>query len=35
MNIRNAIHMDEGIYQCLAENVGGKVYCTANVKVSG
>ena len=27
--------MDEGIYQCMAENVAGKVYCTANVKVSG
>jgi hypothetical protein len=35
LNIQNAIHMDEGVYECIAENVAGKVYCTANVKITG
>jgi hypothetical protein len=34
LNIQNAIHMDEGVYECIAENLAGKVYCTANVKIS-
>ena len=32
MSIRNTIHMDEGLYECVAENVAGKVYCSATVK---
>lgn len=35
LSIQNSIHMDEGIYECIAENVAGKVYCTANVKITG
>ena len=35
LNIRNAIHPDEGLYECVAENVAGRVYCSANVKVTG
>ena len=35
LNIKNAIHADEGVYECVAENVAGRVYCTANVKVTG
>ena len=35
LNIQNAIHMDEGVYECIAENLAGKVYCTANVKITG
>jgi len=35
LNIQNSIHMDEGVYQCVAENVAGKVYCTATVKITG
>ena len=35
LNIQNAIHMDEGVYECIAENVAGKVYCTASVKITG
>jgi hypothetical protein len=34
LNIANAINMDEGMYECIAENVAGKVYCTATVKVT-
>jgi hypothetical protein len=34
LNINNAIHMDEGLYECVAENVAGKVYCSANVKIT-
>ena len=35
LNIQNSIHMDEGVYECVAENVAGKVYCTATVKITG
>ena len=35
LNVMNAIRLDEGVYECVAENVAGKVYCTANVKVTG
>ena len=35
LNIQNCIHMDDGVYECVAENVAGKVYCTATVKVTG
>ena len=35
LNVGNAIRMDEGMYECVAENVAGKVYCTANVKITG
>ena len=35
LNIQNCIHMDEGVYECVAENVAGKVYCTAAVKITG
>lgn len=35
LNIQNSIHMDEGVYECVAENLAGKVYCTATVKVTG
>merc|ERR1712142_12356 len=30
---RNAIYMDEGMYECTAENIAGKVYCKADVKI--
>ncbi|KAK2186867.1 hypothetical protein NP493_186g03131 [Ridgeia piscesae] len=35
MNIGNVIHMDEGLYECIAENVAGKVYSSATVRVTG
>lgn len=35
LNMQNAIRTDEGVYECIAENVAGKVYCTANVKIAG
>ena len=35
LNISNSIRLDEGVYECVAENLAGKVYCTANVKVTG
>lgn len=35
LNIQNAIRTDEGVYECVAENVAGKVYCTANAKITG
>lgn len=35
MNIRSAIFQDEGMYECVAENLAGKVYCSANIKVVG
>jgi len=35
LNIQNTIHMDEGLYECIAENLAGKVYCTSNVKITG
>ena len=31
----NVIRMDEGLYECIAENVAGKVYCSATVHVTG
>ena len=34
LNFRNAIYMDEGMYECTAENVAGKVYCKANVRIT-
>jgi len=34
VNFANAIRLDEGLYECVAENVAGKVYCTATVKVT-
>jgi len=34
VNIQNTIHMDEGVYECIAENLAGSVYCTANVKIT-
>ncbi len=35
LNIRNSIYMDEGLYECVAENLAGKVYCSANIKLIG
>ena len=35
VNFKSAIHMDEGLYECVAENVAGKVYSSAVVKVTG
>ncbi len=35
LNVQGAIRLDEGIYECVAENVAGKVYCSANVKCTG
>lgn len=35
LSIQNSIRMDEGVYECIAENIAGKVYCTANVKITG
>ena len=35
LNVNTAIYMDEGMYECVAENLAGKVYCTASVKVNG
>lgn len=35
LNVANAIRLDEGMYECVVENVAGKVYCTAAVKVTG
>lgn len=35
INVGSAIRMDEGLYECIAENVAGKVYCTATVKITG
>lgn len=34
LNFKNTINSDEGVYECVAENVAGKVYCVANVKIS-
>ncbi|CAD5121391.1 DgyrCDS9913 [Dimorphilus gyrociliatus] len=34
LSVDNAIRLDEGVYECVLSNVAGKVYCTANVKVS-
>lgn len=35
LSIDNAISMDGGLYECIAENIAGKVHCTAKVVVQG
>ena len=35
LSMSSVIRMDEGLYECVAENVAGKVYCSATVHVTG
>ena len=35
LNMSKVIRLDEGLYECVAENIAGKVYSSVNVKVIG